>query len=373
MAKFCNKCGSKLKVNSKFCSSCGNKIPSYDLSDIESKKIADIQNIDEKRNLLVENKSDNDNQLIPSIAQENANSDDLLKELVKKVMEDPASIALFKLGKPFKDLEENEQKYCIELANETRKSRGVELLVDYKLPKYDNKEEEEELKEDEYVEENDEEEMEEDDDTEEVEAVEPLSALANFVKKSLSIKLQENQSLNEINDIVNLQDEEIKDVNIINEIKEGLNKWGNDIPFHDFKDIGDLIEIKSIVNKPVFATGLITSIDNRILIPESKPYEQERLPDERLKANDIDIWEVKIDKLKDFQEYFKKVKYEKTRENKECSICRGEGKIGCSNCRKTGRVRCHNCYGRGEWTCRRCGGKGENTCSSCDGRGWKRK
>lgn len=193
-------------------------------------------------------------------------------------------------------------------------------------------------------------------------------------------------SLNELDSLIYFE-ETITESNIIADINNTINNWGNNIPNHDLNNIGDLIEIMSVINNPVYKFELISSIDERSLIREAKPYENEELPKAKIKPENIDLWTEEKKNHRNFEEYSKKIIYEQTREVKNCTPCHssgtikcekcnGRGRLGCSDCNRTGRVRCSSCSGSGR--CSNCNGTGSykgwsddnyKHCTRCSGTG----
>lgn len=208
--------------------------------------------------------------------------------------------------------------------------------------------------------------------------------------------MREGDKFNEINEKIAsiIIERPLVEPDKLNMVRARISQWSNNIPFHDLTDLGNKIEVLSVVETPSYIITLVTLYEKRELKKGEKPYRGGPIPPKLLNEENINIWSFQTPLPEDFEEKKESFVISTSQEVFECSTCNGKGEVFCSACGgmgwKTcaycggkGDVKCKNCDGRGEEECGRCGGSGQieegkdildrpilKNCSKCGGRGW---
>jgi hypothetical protein len=198
------------------------------------------------------------------------------------------------------------------------------------------------------------------------------------VKIEYKTKLYEEQQSVTIDEIAEklkliITERNITESDKLNTIRERISKWSNSIPYHDFIDLGDKIELISAKEKPSYIVTLQTQYEKRELKHGIRPYRGEKLPPKSIDEENVDIWAFNVMVAREFEEKQEDYIITESQEVSKCMECKGKGEIICYSCQGAKEKICSYCSGRGEIRCKSCGGRGEQKCWKCGGSGQIKK
>ncbi|MEM2705801.1 MAG: hypothetical protein QW643_05170 [Thermoplasmata archaeon] len=166
-------------------------------------------------------------------------------------------------------------------------------------------------------------------------------------------------------------EKEINESDRLKMIRDKISKWANSIPGHNFKDLGDKIELLKVIEKPAYVITLQTQYEIRKLEKGIRPYKGEKIPPKLIDEEYVDIWAFDTPGVKDFEKKEEAFLIPNSQEVIKCHECKGKGEVYCDSCNGAGVKTCASCGGRGEVKCSSCGGSGEHVCWWCGGSGQK--
>lgn len=164
-----------------------------------------------------------------------------------------------------------------------------------------------------------------------------------------------------------------KDEQLIKDIRQKINNWGNNIPHHDFQNLGDKIEVLSLWYKPSYPIRFSSQFESRFKGEDYQPYNGDSIPTRKYYSlDDLKSWDITLlPEVEQFAENESICYVQGSQYVENCHTCYGHGVVTCPKCKGHKKIKCPRCKGRGKNNCHNCGGAGENTCSSCGGSGSK--
>lgn len=166
------------------------------------------------------------------------------------------------------------------------------------------------------------------------------------------------------------EEKNITDAEKLKSVRKIISIWSNSLPNHELTDLGDKVEILSVMEKPSYLITFQTQYERRELEDKIRPYKGESIPQKSItQKSDIDIWSINIPPVDDFTDAEKECIVNDSQEILKCEQCHSQGEITCQSCNGSGIKTCLFCSGRGEVKCSSCGGSGEHKCNLCCGSG----
>jgi hypothetical protein len=157
---------------------------------------------------------------------------------------------------------------------------------------------------------------------------------------------------------------------VASQIKDAVSAWSNRIPHHNFRNFGERITVRSIVNRPAYYIALQTQYENREVKTEYMPFRGQELPQRNYAtAAEVDFWADFFAPIENFTNHTDKLIIPGSQYRSTCHSCSGEGKITCPKCDGHKEVKCHSCGGKGHRRCETCGGVRTRNCTHCGGSG----
>lgn len=145
----------------------------------------------------------------------------------------------------------------------------------------------------------------------------------------------------------------------ISQHREKISNWGNSIPHHDLKNLGNLIEITTAEEIPAYFIYLWTQYEKRELRDGKRPYRNENIPPKVVTPEKVDLWSYNVPIAEDFTEKVNTYEIPNSHEKSICAYCSGSGQEVCSSCGGVGTEKCRYCNGLGKKVCHICGGDGQ--------------
>ena len=160
------------------------------------------------------------------------------------------------------------------------------------------------------------------------------------------------------------------------QIKNIISKWSNGIDHHDLKDLGSMVEILSIIEKPAYAISLRTQKETREVKKKTGPTSGRTTSSASININNVNKWAFESPKISDFTEIETQDTLDGSVEVNECDSCNGHGELICNKCKGERKIECPSCNGGHRKGCSSCDGSGRvrtsnnyHTCSKCNGSG----
>ncbi|MDA8090568.1 MAG: lysozyme inhibitor LprI family protein [Nitrospiraceae bacterium] len=161
----------------------------------------------------------------------------------------------------------------------------------------------------------------------------------------------------------------ITDKDQLQELKNIISAWSNNIPEHDLLNFGDRIEFLTIRAVPSYKIQLRTQYEKREVIRIQESYKGENILPKEVDENNVDVWSYNVSLTENFEKNVQTYAINNSKEVFTCSSCKGHGKVVCIRCRGNGKIECDNCKGHGGIKCHICGGAGQRRCADCNGSG----
>lgn len=153
-------------------------------------------------------------------------------------------------------------------------------------------------------------------------------------------------------------------------LKNVISDWANNIPYHNIKDLGNLIQIHSIHYRPSYLLLYRTQYDNREVLEKSEYYTKQNIPTRKYyKPGDVNVWDFDLSDTSSFKDHVQHSRVQGSEHIITCFGCKGHGEITCQECGGHGEFTCQNCNGYGTYNCSNCGGTGSRNCLFCNGNG----
>jgi len=161
------------------------------------------------------------------------------------------------------------------------------------------------------------------------------------------------------------------DEQLIAILRQKINEWGNNIPHHDFYNLGDQIEVLSLWYKPSYPIRFSSQFETRVKGKSFHPYKNESIPQRKYDSlNDFEAWDIDhLPEVNQFENNEGKFYVQGSQYVTQCHTCSGRGVVTCPKCKGQKKTICPNCRGTGRDTCEKCNGKGETVCKYCEGAG----
>ncbi|MCX8092927.1 MAG: hypothetical protein N3E50_02015 [Candidatus Goldbacteria bacterium] len=191
----------------------------------------------------------------------------------------------------------------------------------------------------------------------------------------------------------------INEENLIKELRAKITKHFDNIPYHEYKNLGENIDIKELIYIPAYKIIIKSFYNERKLKDGEMPYDgTESYSKPEINSSNVDIWLYNTPKPEDFTYMKNEYVINGSQKVEICHVCHGRRSITCSFCGGSGRYKCNSCDGKGTkscWgcsgrgfreesrsdynnrfytvrvNCEMCGGRGFEMCSSCSGTGQK--
>ena len=160
-------------------------------------------------------------------------------------------------------------------------------------------------------------------------------------------------------------------------IRIQINQWAAGYNIDEFRNLGDRIDLKTIIYKPAYPAFLRTQFEEREKYKGHEPYTSQVLPPRKYQTLDaVQIWAINLPFPSGFTEQKKSFIVNGSQHVLDCFNCSGKGWITCPDCRGDGSVTCPRCGGQRTERCPKCGGSGSirvsKSCPTCNGRGsWR--
>ena len=171
---------------------------------------------------------------------------------------------------------------------------------------------------------------------------------------------------------INAENDLTNDSDTVEMVKKQISKWAKSIPHHNYKNLGDLVEIVEVVERPVYTFGLHSQLDTRTVREGEKPFTGQDIPEKIYHhPSEVEVWDQDLHLPADFKEENNSYIVEGSQEVITCSRCKGRGRTICDTCSGKGSHECGSCSGSGETTCQACHGTGkqQEKCGTCGGSG----
>jgi hypothetical protein len=136
-----------------------------------------------------------------------------------------------------------------------------------------------------------------------------------------------------------------------------INEWASTLPNHPYKNLGEIIEYKSIKRRPIYLVRLTTLFNKRTLHKKTEPFTGQQIEEQKFfKESDIDIWNINDPNsfnAENNTHYF-------TEGTFHLHIPGGQWVDPCPTCKSDGTIKCPECLGNKKIKCGECSGKGED-------------
>jgi hypothetical protein len=153
-------------------------------------------------------------------------------------------------------------------------------------------------------------------------------------------------------------------------VKEQISIWANSIKHHQFKNLGGLVEIVEMVERPTYILGLHSQYDTRSVNSAETPFNGQEIPVKMYHSiSEVEPWDLELDLPAEFSTAENNYIVSGSQEVISCERCKGQGRTICDTCKGQGHHKCTQCEGSCKTSCEKCNGSGkeQEKCGTCGG------